>query len=153
MVKPADDAANGMKHLGQRFGLAEVAVPIVTSRPHTAGCDALRRVCARPGGNAPPTRRVPPRCARLPLVPLLAPSGSAAGLLSPCQHRCNAWLLGGRFMGLVRNPLYLLTLPVFVIAIFARRAINKRFHTHAFITCMHVGLMVIGAALLWRAST
>lgn len=69
MVKPADDAANGMKHLGQRFGLAEVAVPIVTSRPHTAGCDALRRVCARPGGERAadaarsPALRAAPPCA------------------------------------------------------------------------------------------
>lgn len=46
---------------------------------------------------------------------------------------------------------YLLTLPVVVIAIFAGRAVNKRFHAHTFITCVHVGLVVVGAALLWQA--
>lgn len=46
---------------------------------------------------------------------------------------------------------YLLTLPVVVIATFAGRVVNKRFHAHTFITCVHVGLVVVGAALLWQA--
>ncbi len=46
---------------------------------------------------------------------------------------------------------YLLTLPVVVIAIFAGRAVNRRFHAKTFITCVHVGLVFVGAALLWQA--
>lgn len=46
---------------------------------------------------------------------------------------------------------YLFTLPVVVVAIFAGRAVNKRFHAKAFITCIHVGLVLVGAALLWQA--
>lgn len=47
---------------------------------------------------------------------------------------------------------YLLTLPVVVLAIFAGRALNRRIHAHAFITCVHLGLVVVGAALVWQAS-
>lgn len=46
---------------------------------------------------------------------------------------------------------YLLTLPVAVIAIIAGRAVNKRVQAHTFITCVHVGLVVVGVALLWQA--
>lgn len=46
---------------------------------------------------------------------------------------------------------YLLTLPVVVIAILAGRAVNRRFRAHTFIACVHVGLVVVGAALLWQA--
>lgn len=46
---------------------------------------------------------------------------------------------------------YLLTLPVVVVAIFMGRAVNKRFHVQSFITCVHIGLIVVGAALLWQA--
>ncbi|MDN5924419.1 MAG: sulfite exporter TauE/SafE family protein [Xanthomonadales bacterium] len=46
---------------------------------------------------------------------------------------------------------YLLTLPVVIIAIFAGRALNKRFSAHRFMVCVHVGLLVVGAALLWQA--
>lgn len=46
---------------------------------------------------------------------------------------------------------YLLTLPIVVVAIFAGRAANKRFHSRAFITCVHAGLVVVGVALLWQA--
>ena len=46
---------------------------------------------------------------------------------------------------------YLLVLPVVVIAIFAGRTVNKRFHAKTFITCVHVGLVLIGATLLWQA--
>lgn len=47
---------------------------------------------------------------------------------------------------------YLLTLPVVVVAIFLGRAVNRRFRAQAFITCVHVGLVAVGAALLWQAS-
>ncbi len=46
---------------------------------------------------------------------------------------------------------YLLTLPVVVVAIFAGRAANKRFHAQSFITCVHLGLVMVGVALLWQA--
>ncbi|HZX69872.1 MAG TPA: sulfite exporter TauE/SafE family protein [Rhodanobacter sp.] len=48
---------------------------------------------------------------------------------------------------------YLLTLPVVIVAIFAGRAANKRFNSHAFIICVHCGLVVVGAALLVQAYT
>jgi len=46
---------------------------------------------------------------------------------------------------------YLITLPVVVVAIFAGRAANKRFNAQAFVTYVHAGLIVVGAALLWQA--
>lgn len=46
---------------------------------------------------------------------------------------------------------YLLTLPLAVVAIFAGRAVNKRFHPRAFLACVHVGLVLVGFALLWQA--
>lgn len=46
---------------------------------------------------------------------------------------------------------YLLTLPVVVVAIFIGRAVNQRFNSHAFIVCVHCGLIVVGAALLLQA--
>lgn len=46
---------------------------------------------------------------------------------------------------------YLLTLPVIVIAILAGRAANRRFDAHTFITCVHVGLVAVGAVPLWQA--
>lgn len=46
---------------------------------------------------------------------------------------------------------YLLTLPVVIIAIVAGRSVNTRFQARGFMTCVHVGLAVVGAALLWQA--
>ncbi|MCD6672980.1 MAG: sulfite exporter TauE/SafE family protein [Burkholderiaceae bacterium] len=46
---------------------------------------------------------------------------------------------------------YLLALPAIVVAIFAGRAVNKRFNSRTFMVCVHVGLVVVGAALLWQA--
>lgn len=46
---------------------------------------------------------------------------------------------------------YLLALPAVVFAIFAGRAVNKRFNSRTFTVCVHTGLIVVGAALLWQA--
>lgn len=59
------------------------------------------------------------------------------------------WMAG--LWGASVTRYYLLTLPVVVIAIFAGRAANKRFQAKTFIICVHVGLVFVGAALLWQA--
>lgn len=59
------------------------------------------------------------------------------------------WLAGLWVTSVTRY--YLITLPVVVIAIFAGRAVNRRFQVDTFITCVHLGLVVVGAALLWQA--
>lgn len=59
------------------------------------------------------------------------------------------WMAGLWISSVTRY--YLLTLPVVIIAIFAGRAVNNRFHAKSFITCVHVGLILVGTALLWQA--
>ncbi|MCE7031428.1 sulfite exporter TauE/SafE family protein [Lysobacter sp. GX 14042] len=46
---------------------------------------------------------------------------------------------------------YLLSLPVVVAAILAGRMANRHFNEHVFLVCVHCGLIVVGAALLWQA--
>jgi len=46
---------------------------------------------------------------------------------------------------------YLLSLPVVVAAIFIGRMANRRLDGQAFLVCVHSGLIVVGAALLWQS--
>lgn len=48
---------------------------------------------------------------------------------------------------------YLLSLPVVIAAIVAGRMANRRLNGHAFIVCVHSGLIVVGAMLLWQSHT
>lgn len=59
------------------------------------------------------------------------------------------WLAGLWVSAVTRY--YLLTLPLVIVAIFLGRAANRRFRAEAFITCVHVGLVAVGAMLLWQA--
>lgn len=46
---------------------------------------------------------------------------------------------------------YLMALPAVVLAIFLGRAINKRMNARAFVLYVHVGLVIVGALLLFQA--
>ena len=46
---------------------------------------------------------------------------------------------------------YHLSLPVVVVSIFAGRVANRYFNEHTFLVCVHCGLIMVGAALLWQA--
>jgi uncharacterized membrane protein YfcA len=49
------------------------------------------------------------------------------------------------------NRFYLSSLPVVILATFLGRALNRRMHARQFLVYIHIGLMVIGAVLLWQA--
>ncbi|HXS05031.1 MAG TPA: sulfite exporter TauE/SafE family protein [Rhodanobacter sp.] len=46
---------------------------------------------------------------------------------------------------------YLVALPVVLVAIFLGRVTNGRLDGHSFLRCIHVGLVVIGAVLMYQA--
>lgn len=46
---------------------------------------------------------------------------------------------------------YLMVLPAVLLAIFLGRAINKRMNARAFVRYVHVGLVIVGALLVWQA--
>lgn len=46
---------------------------------------------------------------------------------------------------------YLISLPVVLAATFAGRIVNRRMDRGRFLLCIHVGLIAIGAVLLWQA--
>lgn len=48
---------------------------------------------------------------------------------------------------------YLMTLPVVLVAIFLGRVTNGRLDGHSFLRCIHLGLVVIGAMLMYQAFT
>lgn len=45
---------------------------------------------------------------------------------------------------------YFVTLPVVIVAIVSGRVLNKRLNNHAFIVCIHGGLVIVGAVLLFQ---
>ena len=65
-------------------------------------------------------------------------------------------LFGYRLAGLwvpAVNRLFLLSLPLVILATLLGRAINRRLHAHHFILYIHCGLVAVGIVLLFQAAT
>ena len=65
-------------------------------------------------------------------------------------------LFGYRLAGLwapAVNRLFLLSLPLVILATLLGRAINRRLHAHHFIFYIHCGLIAVGTVLLVQAAT
>lgn len=99
------------------------------------------------GMNGPPLviygtlRRWSPQHFRATLQGYFLPA-SAAGM-------CGYWLAGLWVPAVTRY--FLLSLPLALIAIFLGRAVNQRLTGHRFLVVVHLGLILIGAALLIQA--
>jgi uncharacterized protein len=65
-------------------------------------------------------------------------------------------LFGYRLAGLwapAVNRLFLLSLPLVILATLLGRAINRRLHAHHFLLYIHCGLVAVGIVLLFQAAT
>jgi uncharacterized membrane protein YfcA len=64
--------------------------------------------------------------------------------------------LGGYWLAGLWTPAvtryFLWTLPLALAAIVLGRAINQRLRARAFLRCIHIGLLVVGAVLLMQSA-